>query len=121
MRLARDPAAGEHLVVEDDGHDRNAGGAVHERAVVPAPALAETGPVRRCRERRNDNQIRILERLRAPRLAVRLSGRTPKRHQRPARLPQSPVRRAEGGPGLVEEDGQERAGEQPEREGHVGL
>ena len=121
MRLRRNYSGLQYLVVENCRNDWCAGGAVHERAVVPSSALAETGPVRRCRERRNDNQIRLLERLRAPRLAARLSGRPPKPHQRPSRLPQSPTWLAQGIPGLVEEDGQERAGEQPEREGHVGL
>ena len=121
MRLRRNYSGLQYLVVENRRNDWYAGGAVHERAVVPSSALAETGPVRRCRERRNEDQVGARQRFRSEGLAARLSGRPPKRHQRPARLPQSPVRRAEGGPGLVEEDGQERAGEQPEREGHVGL
>ena len=111
MRLRRNYSGLQYLVVKNRRNDRGAGAAVHERAVIPASALAEASPVRGCGERRNNNQIRLLERLRAPRLAVRLSGRSPKRHQRPARLPQSPARFAEGSPGLVEEDGQERAGE----------
>lgn len=87
VRLGRNYSGLQYLVVENHRNNRDVGGAVRERAVVPASALAETGPVRRCGERRNDNQICLLERLRAQCVAVRLSGRPPKRHQRPARLP----------------------------------
>ena len=121
MRLRRNYSGLQYLVVKNRRDDRDAGGAVHERAVVPASALAETGSIRGCGERRNDNQISLLERLCAPRLAGRLSGRGPWGRQRGTGFPQSPTRLTQGIPGLVAEDGQERAGEQPEREGHVGL
>ena len=121
MRLARDLAAGEHLVVEDDGHDWSRGGAVGQRSVVPTAALPQPRPVLARRQRGNEDQVGARQRLRSEGLAGRLSGRAPARHQRLPRLPQSPTRLTQGIPGLVEEDGQERAGEQPECEGHVGL
>ena len=108
VRLRRNYLGLQYLVVENHRNDRGAGGAVRERAVVPASSLAEASPVRGRSERRNDDQIRLLERLRAQHLTARLSGWSPERHQRLARLSQSPARYAEGSPGLVEEDREER-------------
>ena len=121
MRLARDLAAGEHLVVEDDGHDWSRGGAVGQRSVVPTAALPQPRPVLARRQRGNEDQVGARQRLRSEGLAGRLSGRGPRGRQRGTGFPQSPTRLTQGIPGLVEEDGQERAGEQSEREGHVGL
>ena len=112
MRFARDPAAGENLVVEDDGHDWSRGGAVGQRSVVPTAALPQPRTVLARRQRGNEDQVGARQRLRSEGLAGRLSG---------TGFPQSPTRLTQGIPGLVEEDGQERAGEQSEREGHVGL
>ena len=121
MRFARDPAAGENLVVEDDGHDRSRGGAVGQRSVVPTAALPQPRPVLARRQRGNEDQVGARQRLRSEGLAGRLSGRGPRGRQCGTGFPQSPTRLTQGIPGLVEKDGQERAGEQPEREGHVGL
>ena len=121
MRFARDPAAGENLVVEDDGHDWSRGGAVGQRSVVPTAALPQPRTVLARRQRGNEDQVGARQRLRSEGLPGRLSGRSPERYQRLPRLPEAPARGAVGGAGLVEEDGQERAGEQSEREGHVGL
>ena len=121
MRLARDPAVGEHLVVEDDGHDRSRRGAVWERSVVPPAALPQPRPILARRQRGNEDQVGARQRVRSEGLADRLSGRGPRHRQRGTGFPQSPTRLTQGIPGLVEEDWQERAGEQPECEGHVGL
>ena len=72
VRLRRNYSGLHYLVVKNRRDDRGVGGAVHERAVVPASALAETGPVYRCGQCWNDDQIRLLERLRASCLTVRL-------------------------------------------------
>ena len=121
MRLARDLAAGEHLVVEDDGHDWSRGGAVGQRSVVPPAALPQPRPVLARRQGGNEDQVGARQRFRSEGLAGRLGGRGPRGRQRGTGFPQSPARFSQRSPGLVEEDGQERAGEQSEREGHVGL
>ena len=121
MRLARDPAVGEHLVVEDDGHDWSRRGAVGEGSVVPPAALPQPRPILARRQRGNEDQVGAHQRVRSEGLADRLSGRGPRGRQRGTGFPQPPTRLTQGIPGLVEEDGQERAGEQPECEGHVGL
>ena len=121
MRLARDPSRLEDLVVEDDGRDRSRGGAVEQRSVVPPAALPQPRPVLARRQRGNEDQVGARQRFRSEGLAGRLSGRGPRGRQRGTGFPQSPTRLTQGIPGLVAEDGQKRAGEQPEREGHVGL
>lgn len=121
MCLRGNFSGGKHFVVENHRNNRDVRATVDERTVIPAAALPETRPVRGCSQRRNDDEIRLCERLRPHCLTARLSGRSPERYQRLPRLPEAPARGAVGGAGLVEEDGQERAIEGPERQGQVGL